>query len=68
MLTVISIVVAVLLGLLMYKTKYGKQLHAVGQKRVAAGYAGINTKRVVIIAVYAGRSALRTVGNSVRSV
>lgn len=54
MLTVICIAVAVLLGLLLYKTKYGKQLHAVGQKRVAAKYAGINVNRVVIIAFILG--------------
>ena len=54
MLTVICIVIAILLGLLLYKTKYGKQLHAVGQKRVAAKYAGINTNRVVITAFTLG--------------
>ena len=33
MLTMICMIVAVLLALLLYKTKYGKQLHAVGQKK-----------------------------------
>lgn len=54
MLTVICLLVAVLLGLLLYKTKYGKQLHAVGQKRVAAKYAGINVNKVVILAFTLG--------------
>ena len=54
MLTVICVAVAALLALLLYKTKYGKQLHAVGQKRVAAKYAGINANRVVIAAFTLG--------------
>ena len=54
MLTVICIVVAVLLALLLYKTKYGKQLHAVGQKRTAARYAGIKVNKVVILAFVLG--------------
>ena len=33
MLTMICMIVAVLLALLLYKTKYGKQLHAVGQEK-----------------------------------
>lgn len=54
MLTVICIVVAVILALLLYKTKYGKQLHAVGQKRLAAKYAGIRVNKVVILAFTLG--------------
>lgn len=54
MLTLICIVAAVLLALLLYKTKYGKRLHAVGQKREAARYAGIRTERVVITAFTLG--------------
>lgn len=54
MLTVICIIVAVALALLLYKTKYGKQLHAVGQKRLAAKYAGINVNKVVILAFTLG--------------
>ena len=54
MLTVICLIVAVVLALLLYKTKYGKQLHAVGQKRLAARYAGINVNKVVIIAFTLG--------------
>lgn len=54
MLTVICLVVAVALGLLLYKTQYGKQLHAVGQNRLAAKYAGISVNRVVITAFVLG--------------
>lgn len=48
MLTIICIVAAAALAVLMYKTKYGKQLHAVGQKRMAAQYSGIEVGRIVI--------------------
>ena len=54
MLTVLCILVAVLLGILMYMTPYGKQLHGVGQKRLAAHYAGISVNRVVITAFILG--------------
>ncbi len=54
MLTLICIVVAVLLAVLLYRTKYGKNLHAVGQKRVAAGYSGISVGPVVITAFTLG--------------
>lgn len=54
MLTVICLIVAVALGLLLYKTPYGKQLHAVGQNRTAAKYAGISVNRVVITAFVLG--------------
>lgn len=54
MLTVICLIVAIALGLLLYKTPYGKQLHAVGQKRTAAKYAGISVNRVVITAFVLG--------------
>lgn len=54
MLTAICLVVAIALGLLLYKTKYGKQLHAVGQNRLAASYAGISVNKVVITAFVLG--------------
>ncbi len=50
MMTLICIIVAVLLWITLYKTKYGRNLHAVGQKREAARLAGINVKKTVIIA------------------
>ncbi|MDR1977708.1 MAG: ABC transporter permease [Synergistaceae bacterium] len=50
MLTVVTVVAAVLLALLLYKTKYGKQLHAVGQNKLAARYAGVSVNRVVMVA------------------
>lgn len=48
--TIVCIVVAVLLWFLLYRTKYGMNLHAVGQKREAARLAGIRVNRTVIIA------------------
>ncbi len=54
MLTLICIIVAVLLAVLLYRTKYGKNLHAVGQKRLAAGYSGIAVGPVVIAAFTLG--------------
>ena len=48
MLTMICVVVAVALAVLLYKTKYGKQLHAVGQNRLAAQYSGIPVGRIII--------------------
>jgi ribose transport system permease protein len=50
MLTFIVILTALLLSLLLYKTPYGRQLHAVGQNRDAAAYAGIPVRLVVIVA------------------
>lgn len=50
MLTLVSIVLAVLLGVLLYKTPYGKQLHAAGQNRRASELAGIPNRRVVLLA------------------
>ena len=37
-----------LLAVLLYKTKFGKNLHAVGQKREAAKYAGISAPATLI--------------------
>ncbi len=45
----VAIGIAVLVGILLYKTKYGKRLHAVGQNRRAAQLAGINVPRIVIL-------------------
>ena len=50
MMTIVCIVVAVILWFLLYRTKYGHQLHAVGQKREAARLAGIHVGKTVIIA------------------
>lgn len=47
---VIILFFATLMYILMYKTKYGWNLHAVGQNRMAAGLSGINVNRTVIIA------------------
>lgn len=48
MLTLISVVVAVLLSILLYKTPYGRQLHAVGQNRRASELSGISNRRVIV--------------------
>ena len=50
MMTLLCILVAVLLWFVLYRTKYGHQLHAVGQKREAARLAGINVNKTVIMA------------------
>lgn len=48
--TLVCILVAVALWFLLYRTRYGKNLHAVGQKREAARLAGIDVKKTVILA------------------
>lgn len=48
--TIVCILVAVVLWFLLYRTKYGMNLHAVGQKREAARLAGINVNKAVITA------------------
>ncbi|MDO4553822.1 MAG: ABC transporter permease [Lachnospiraceae bacterium] len=50
MMTLVCIIVAIVLWFVLYRTKYGHQLHAVGQKREAARLAGINVKKTVIVA------------------
>jgi ribose transport system permease protein len=52
--TIIVAVVAGALAVVLYATKYGKQLHAVGQNRTAAYLAGIPTARVTITAFVIG--------------
>jgi ribose transport system permease protein len=44
----IAAAAAILMGLVMYRTKFGKRLHAVGQNRTSAALAGINVAGVVI--------------------
>ena len=46
----VAILIAVILFFVLYRTKYGMNLHAVGQKREAARLAGINVNKTVIIA------------------
>jgi ribose transport system permease protein len=41
--------VAVFVAVLLYKTKYGKYLHAIGQNRKAAQLAGIRVPRIIIL-------------------
>jgi ribose transport system permease protein len=48
--TVLCVVIAALFAVLMYKTKYGKRIHAIGQSRRAAELSGINVKKLLIIA------------------
>lgn len=50
MLTVVSIVLAALLALLLYRMPFGKQLHAIGQNRRASELSGISVKKVTITA------------------
>ena len=46
----VSAAVALVMGVIMYRTKFGKRLHAVGQNRTSAALAGINVVGVVITA------------------
>ncbi len=46
----IAAAASLLMGVLMYRTRFGKHLHAVGQNRTSAALAGINVTRVVITA------------------
>ncbi len=46
----IAAAVSLLMGVIMYRTKFGKRLHAVGQNRTSAALAGINVAGVVITA------------------
>lgn len=48
--TAIVVVIAIILYFVLYKSKYGKNLHAVGQKREAARLAGIHVNKTVILA------------------
>lgn len=43
----IAAAIAVVMAVLMYRTKFGKHLHAVGQNRTAAALAGISVTRIV---------------------
>lgn len=54
MLTLLCILAAMILAVLLYRTKYGKNLHAVGQKRMAASYSGIAVGPMVISAFTLG--------------
>ena len=47
-LTYVCVVVMILLYILLYKSKYGKQLHAVGQNRLAAKYVGVSVTKIII--------------------
>lgn len=48
--TIIVLIIAVVLYFVLYRSKYGMNLHAVGQKREAARLAGINVNKTVITA------------------
>lgn len=50
---IIAILAAVLVGIIVARTAYGRQLSAVGQNMVAARYAGVGVSRTVAIAFLA---------------
>ncbi|WP_084074451.1 ABC transporter permease [Demequina sp. NBRC 110052] len=52
--TIIVGVVGIALAVLLYRTRYGRQLHAVGQNRTAATLAGVPTPTVVTRAFVIG--------------
>jgi len=45
----IAVIAAVIMAFILYKTKYGKRVHALGQNKTAAEYAGIHAVRIVIV-------------------
>lgn len=47
-LTVLCIIFAVIMHVIMYKTRFGKRIHAVGQGHHIAGLAGINVPGILI--------------------
>lgn len=54
MMSIVCILVSVVLAVLLYKSAYGKKLHAVGQTKTAAHFAGIRVNGVVITAFMIG--------------
>lgn len=46
---IVFCVLAVVFGLVMHKTVFGRQMYAVGENRKAARYAGVNVERVRLI-------------------
>lgn len=48
-LTVFCIIMILLMVILLYHTKFGKQLHAVGQGHLIAKYAGINVNKILTV-------------------
>lgn len=60
---VLLIVIAIVVGILLHRSVYGRYLYAVGRNEEAARYSGINTKRViasayVVAGVLTGISAI----------
>jgi ribose transport system permease protein len=49
-LILLAVASAAAMGLLLYRTGYGKRLHAVGQNRIAARLAGVGIVRTVVLA------------------
>ena len=45
----VGVGVAVFVGILLYQTKYGKHLHAIGQNRRAAALAGIRVTKTIVL-------------------
>ena len=46
---ILFLVIVIIMGFWMYKTKFGNQLHVVGDNPEAASYAGISVTRTVLI-------------------
>ena len=47
---IIFVIIVILLGLWMYKTRFGNRLHVIGDNQEAAAFAGIPVSRTVLIA------------------
>lgn len=54
MLTIMATIVAILIAVLLYKTKFGRRLHGVGQNKLAAKYSGIQVRKIIIFAFIIG--------------
>lgn len=46
---IFTMAVAMIMWFILYRTKYGRRLHAIGQNRTAAKFSGINVFRTVMI-------------------
>lgn len=48
-LALLCIVLSLIMAIILYRTKFGKQVHAIGQGRTVAELSGINVKRTIIL-------------------
>lgn len=51
---ILAVILSSVIAFVLYRTKYGRQLHAIGQSSIASELAGINVKKVRTIAFVLG--------------